>query len=142
MLDTQHFPHILPNSNGMRSPVLFTFLASAAVLIAVVHRLAFQFYLYWEYAWFDIPMHFLGGVVISLLFLVLLLASPSFNRWRSISFGLLFVFVIGILWELFEIVAGISPFEPGFVTDTIIDLCMDLAGGVVGFVVGKRVSEL
>lgn len=81
--------------------------------------------------WFDIPMHFLGGLWLSLIAL-------WFLNLRDISIKSIFkiiiiVFVVGILWEVFEVTVKDSitknPFD---LYDTISDLSFDIAGGFSG----------
>jgi hypothetical protein len=88
--------------------------------------------MYW---WFDIIMHFLGGYWIGLsalwfIFLSGYLGSITANiSKKSIIFISLFsVLIIGLSWEIFEIVAGV-PVTGNYALDTSIDLVMDLIGG-------------
>lgn len=114
-------------------------LFSVLVTIALVHTVALEFFLYWKYLWLDIPMHVLGGVACSLFFSVLpffgIRVHERYNRvWGYFAFTL----CIGVMWELFEVVAGISRGEPGFVLDTITDLSMDTVGAFIGFILVKK----
>ncbi len=126
----------------MRAPVLFALLGSTAVAVALVHYLALTYFLYWQYVWLDIFMHFFGGATIGMLFLAILAFLPRFQSWNTFARALLFVLIVGIVWECFEIGAGISIHEPGFIADTAIDLVMDLIGGAVGYYIGTRVAVL
>ena len=90
--------------------------------------------LYWYYTiwYFDMPMHFLGGLWLGLFFIyVFSRKEPSFDlNFKLILTILLAVLFIGVLWELFEIYVnndiGQIPFN---LLDTISDLFCDLAGG-------------
>mgnify|MGYP000438521745 CR=1 FL=1 len=115
-------------------------LAFFAVLTAVLHYFALVNFLYWNVDWFDILMHFLGGVTMALLALFVFFTSDyisNFAKLRSDKLVVLFVVlsftaVIGLGWELWEIFYGMSSIlEDRF--DTILDLIMDMLGALVVF---------
>jgi hypothetical protein len=124
-------------------PILLTFFFTTFITLALVHIYAMELSLYWKFAWFDISMHLLGGVVVALGQAILpFIRIRFFTPPLRVHTTLLFVFCVGIAWELFEIGAGISIHEPGFVTDTILDLIMDLAGGFIGYVVVRSIKKI
>lgn len=107
---------------------------STIVTIAIVHIVSIEFFLYWKYLWLDIPMHILGGVACAFAFSIL----PFFHLHISSVYStrryyILFAFIVGFLWEVFEYSAGISVGEPGFVIDTCTDLVMDVFGAYLGY---------
>ena len=111
------------------------------VLLAVIHYLAINLSLYWIYPWLDIPIHFLGGAVVALG-----TQSSLFKRifkTSDISFikTLLIVLFVGTVWEVFEWRVGIVD-SIKYAFDTGLDICMDLLGGVIGFVTAKALSHL
>ncbi len=119
------------------------FLLSALSLLALVHITALEFFLYWKYMWLDIPMHILGGVCIALAISTL----PFFRIRMPAHFETLSVYVsiallIGVLWEIFEVAAGIPVTEEGFILDLVLDLCMDVIGAVVGYGIVKSIQKL
>lgn len=111
-------------------------LCGVIIGIALANQLALKFYWYSAIWWFDMPMHFAGGVFGGLLGLWLAgyffsaqFADLSFIR--GLAFLMLFVFVAGGAWEVFEFVVDANITQNGFnVLDTLSDLCFDLAGGV------------
>ena len=111
-----------------------TYLGIAAVLgagMAVTQHYALLHYWYWSYPWLDLVMHFSGGVVITLIAVAYVGAGLR---------AFLIMITIGILWEVYEFVIGISVAELNFVTDSLVDLGMDVVGGL--FVCGMmRVWE-
>lgn len=117
---------------------LLTFFLSTATTFVLVHIVATKFFLYWKYLWFDIPMHFLGGIVCALGIAILPFFNIRYIEKRS-SFFLYIVLVlaIGVSWELYEYNAGLYHLESNLVPDTILDLCMDVLGGVVGYGIVK-----
>jgi hypothetical protein len=118
----------------------FTVIFILAFLIAVLHFIATEFYIYWHYWWFDILMHFLGGLLISLIFLWIAYLSGYVGRTqrkKSHTFILALgsSLIIGLGWELFEYMTGLTfvlSFED-YRLDTLLDLCMDIAGGLAGY---------
>lgn len=115
---------------------LYTEILGVSFLIAVLHSVALNLFLYWTTSWFDILMHFLGGFVIGLITFLF------FNRigiWRKIKqkpvkiiLLLLCVLFVGLTWELWEIFAGMTDVLED-VVDTIVDVIMDAIGGVAAY---------
>lgn len=121
--------------------ILLTFFFTSLVALGVIHVLAIEFYLYWEYLWLDIPMHLLGGITTVLGLSILPLFKIRFFEERNTLRNTLFVVLcIGILWEVFEYVVGFSVYEPGFVVDTVLDIIMDLIGGALGYGIVQSVQ--
>ncbi len=118
-----------------RKKLLFIlFLLSA--LIAVLHLSALEYTLYFIYPWFDILLHFLGGVLIALIFLPLYIFLNKKNKkFRSKMFLILlsvsFAGIIGVFWEIFEFCAGIVPTQ-NYALDMSLDIFMDIIGGILG----------
>ena len=102
--------------------------------IFAINFIAMKFYLYYSIWWFDMPMHFLGGVFLSFL------ALWFYRKWHilensfsSFLFTLLFVAIIGSSWELFEFgMADLFHFNIQPFFDTMSDLSLDLVGGIFG----------
>lgn len=118
------------------------FTLAAASVLAAVHVLSLEFFLYWRYLWLDIPMHILGGAVVALAFFVPYdFGAPLPKRWLSPLPVLLFVLLVALFWEAYEILIGI-PFGPDHTVDTISDLGAGLLGGALGFLVARRLYFL
>lgn len=110
--------------------------------MAVTHYLAIELFLYWRYPWFDIPMHFIGGCVVALGYLSLRDFIPKLSsRWFVFLPTVIFVLVIALLWEIFELAAGIT-MQEGYLVDTVADVILGLFGGVTAYFVGSRVKEI
>ena len=124
----------------LKIPTIF-FLITLSVL-AVIHYIALQFFLYWKFWWFDIIMHGLGGAAIALgIYTLYDLRFGLPERLRNLIPILLFTMVIALLWEIFEIYIGI-PIEDNYEVDTIVDLLMALVGATIGFFVGQAINKL
>ncbi len=117
------------------------FFLIAFSLLAVIHVIAIALYLYWHFFWFDILMHLFGGAVIA-LGIYTLVDLRILKRERLTTKRVLFlVFAVAVLWELFELTAGV-PIEPDFVLDTATDLLMGLCGAYIGHKLAVRLHSL
>ena len=117
---------------------LLKFLVYLMLLIFIANSLALKFYWYFSIWYFDMLMHFLGGLWEGLFFIwffsivdfPFLKLSPSVVDFKLIYKTVSFVLLIGILWEFFEFFTnnyiGHDPFN---ILDTISDIFFDLAGG-------------
>ena len=93
------------------------------VFVLITHFfLLFLFNIYVIFPWFDIPMHFIGGVSVSITYFLILQFSQKENYLRINGFfKVLFIFALvsltAVFWELFE-------FSAEFI------LGLDLQGGL------------
>lgn len=84
------------------------FLVLLLALIAGLNFFAFKFSWYFYHWWFDLLMHFLGGLFIGLtvwwLFqlVVKYYSSRPLSRWLIFGLQLGMVLLLGLMWELFE----------------------------------------
>ncbi|HYD93156.1 MAG TPA: hypothetical protein VEB18_01710 [Candidatus Paceibacterota bacterium] len=113
----------------MRFPWLIAALLFAALLSLLQHW-ALADFLYWRYVWFDVPMHYLGGVALGSFLIAL---SPQF-RPRVYLLGII-ILIIG--WEVFEYIFGL-PREHNYVLDTSIDLLMGTLGALTTYIIARR----
>lgn len=115
----------------MIQPIVLIFLAISA-FFAFVHFVAVETSLYWYYWWFDIVMHFWGGLLIAL-------GVVSLSTFRRITFKPTFVSVTLValvfvtVWELFEWKSGL--YVLGF---DLFDTSLDMFLGVSGAIIGQR----
>lgn len=117
---------------------IFLLLLLSVVTLAFVHISALQFYLYWQYVWLDVPVHFLGGAVVTFLFFSLVDLGVRLPTWcQKVVPVLIMVFLVGVAWELYELLIGIV-MRDNYVFDTTLDLVMDVCGGYVGFIISRR----
>ena len=126
-----------------RMSILVILFLSTISTLAIIHFVALEFYLYWMYFWFDMLMHFLGGI--SVAFGVSTL--PFFNinipqRFNNLGTYILVVLIVGILWEVFELANGISIVgDDNFVLDTFTDLLFGIIGGTFGYYIVTRIKN-
>ena len=124
----------------LKLPTIF-FLISGSIL-AVVHYISLELFLYWHYRWLDIPMHALGGAVVALFIFTVKDLRPKYPARLLYPIPvLLLLFLVAMAWEVYEIGIGI-PIEDDYEIDTITDLIMGMLGGIIGYIVGYSVSSL
>lgn len=122
------------------------------IFIFSVHFLALVNFWYWEFWWFDIPMHFLGGFWVALTAVALISnfqfpISKEFINQKFLSFVIVIlslVALIGVFLEFSEFIYDIIFSSKGYfgimqvgVGDTIGDLFFDLLGGLVFSILAK-----
>lgn len=122
-------------------PTVYAFIIAAGAL-ALFHSFFLQFYLYWTYLWLDIFMHLLGGIVVALGLLACARSVASAPYWQSLRTTLGIVFVVGVGWELFELLIGATFLESMPVVDTVSDLVFDIAGGVIGHTFARMIRSV
>lgn len=126
----------------LKQPI-FVFLFWLLFAIAALHHLAIFFYLYWTVWWFDMVMHFLGGMGMATSLLWLVFWSGLIGKYQTLPLrkaffvALLASLFIGILWEVFEVYGGIIIW-PDERPDSISDLILDMLGGVAAFLNSLR----
>jgi hypothetical protein len=119
------------------------FRPSVIIMLVVValHWAASLEGLYWSLRWFDIPMHFLGGLW-TLLFLLWVVSTQYASRYKKyITFQNVFLFVlaVGVLWELHELALRFTSFDDsGYWYDTGHDIIMDMLGAAFGVLVYRK----
>jgi hypothetical protein len=127
-----------------KSRLLFISFA-LVVILGGFHIVASTFYLYWTVWWFDNVMHFLGGLSIGLLslwgaYMSGFLGREARGRFRILLTVVISVLVVGLGWEIFEYLFGISNPTLGetYMKDTIYDLSFDLIGAILVGLWGSR----
>jgi len=125
-------------------PVLFVLIW----IIALVHIVAEYNYWYWVYRWFDIPVHFMGGVWLGLAGLWVWYTTSGFRKksWykkiSAVKVSLLTGLLVGVVWELYEfgvwqLIEGDLPVN--YYADTLLDIVMDVFGAFFGYLVYRFV---
>lgn len=112
-----------------------TILFVLSFLIVILHMEGMRREWYFFYPWYDIPMHFLGGLVVAFLIYFIILTSGKrssvlSNRLKLGVYIIVGTLVIGIGWELFEYFFNIT-FDAGQTGDTMLDIVMDIVGALV-----------
>ena len=110
----------------------------AMILLALLHFLALHFYFYWQLWWFDIVMHFLGGIVVGLGAMWALMGysryrGSVFTARQTLVFVLATTLLVAFSWEIYEFQFGL--FDP---TDYGLDSSLDIVMGTLGAIVARR----
>jgi hypothetical protein len=109
---------------------LFKNLAFLIFLIFFADFIAHKLYWYSSVWYFDMLMHFFGGLWLGLFLIWFFYAdfSPTLRKFLKIIIGVL---LIGILWEVFEILVNQVAAQNSLnFLDIVSDLFFDLAGGI------------
>ncbi len=107
----------------------FVRLAGLIFFIAAANFIANKFHWYSAIWYFDIFMHFLGGLWLGGLFLWLLW--PVQLSTKTVAKVLAGVVLVGIGWEIFELMFVNYVAQNSFdVVDTTMDLVLDILGGL------------
>lgn len=96
--------------------------------------------LYWIYRWLDLPMHFIGGALISWW------AYIVFAWWRNDYnipwiYALIFSFGLGFIWEIMEFYFKVAQLVPDYYLDTVKDILMDMIGGLVVYTLWDKLAN-
>ncbi len=80
-------------------------------LMGLLDQLAYRYYWYWRFPWFDGIMHFLGGAAISIFVLFICFQSEKLlaQNWtitRTLAVSVATSLIISLGWELFESAIG------------------------------------
>ena len=108
------------------------------VLVLIVHFFLLFFNVYEIFPWFDMPIHFLGGMVVSVTYFLTLkyLQGENYLMLNNIA-RVIFVFALvsltAVFWELFEFsltyLTGLG--LQGNLDDTMLDLFLGMLGGLL-----------
>ncbi|MDO8510337.1 MAG: hypothetical protein Q7S15_01805 [bacterium] len=120
-----------------------TLSVSLLCLLFLTHYVAIKLYFYWSFWWFDILMHILSAMAVSLTaFFYLQGSNRVFSIRQLFSRTIFAVLAISVLWEIYEFFAGVtfSTMEMYYL-DTAIDLVMDIVGGFIGMAIAYGASR-
>lgn len=118
---------------------LLALLAYSIVFLAVVNFIAIRGDMYYLFWYFDMPMHFLGGLSAMYLICYVFYTKVQLYTKLPIFYLLLGVLVIGLGWEVFEyIFLNLYAGQPFSFSDSLSDIFFDLAGGSLGILYISR----
>lgn len=111
------------------------FIRTAAVVFGtfILNSIGVWLSLYSILWWYDIPMHFLGGLFTNLLIISIFLRFKKTNNISVINLvimSLIITLLIGLLWEGYEIFWDVFAGKKHIFIDSLSDIFFDLAGGV------------
>ncbi len=115
---------------------LLNILSSVLLVASAAQFAGIYLHLYTRVIWFDHIAHFLGGVFAALLVLWVLFFSGYLRFTLPSSRLALFVvmvggaLIIGVGWEVFENLLGLTWSPKGYWLDTELDLLFDAVGAL------------
>jgi VanZ family protein len=109
-------------------------LGLAFLLLLVLNEPAVFLHLYNLIWWFDMPMHFLGGLSVFYLSAVIWLPALKYVSYKRFLYeSVITAVLIGVLWEALELFLFTHLGTPTFfLTDSISDVIFDFAGALFG----------
>lgn len=109
-------------------------LAISFVILAIFNEIAVFLHWYSIIWWFDMPMHFLGGISVFYLSAIVWLPARKWVPDRRFLFEcVITALLIGVLWESLELYLYLNYGDPNFVLiDSFSDLIFDFAGALLG----------
>ncbi len=117
---------------------ILSILATLIIFVAIINFIAMKAMWYYIFWYFDMPMHFLGGVVVMLLVGYIFYRAISRYSMLPVSAIMLAVLIIGVGWEVFEyLVNNVYAGQVWNKLDTVSDICFDMAGGIMGLFIIK-----
>lgn len=111
--------------------VAYRFLFLSLLVVGVVGYLDHQarlLFWYWEYPWFDVLMHLMGGIAVTAF--MMWAAERFLPTYAPYLVAIPALIAVGVSWEVFEWFAK-APSEVDYVLDTVTDLVMDGVGGAL-----------
>lgn len=113
---------------------IFKRAALSTVGTALFNSIGIWLGLYTIMWWYDMPLHFFGGVFTGLLVIWILLHYGSFAFYSTVKTVFLIlslVLIFGFAWELYEFFIKTVIYGQKFIfTDSLSDVFFDLAGGL------------
>lgn len=87
-------------------------------------------------------MHFISGVCVGMATVLVIqyFSHEEIGFKELIKIGIISSFVVGILWEFFELYFEATTLADGVIyyRDTSSDLILDVCGGILGVIYGHR----
>ena len=121
----------------------FILLISIGMLLVVLEVIGVVYYLYWQTFWYDIPMHLLAGLFVSLSIfpfaLYVMDTRPPFSRKSLLLWVFCLTLFIGVSWEIFELAEKLTSLSDKiYFFDTGKDLVDDILGSLSGlYIIGR-----
>jgi glycopeptide antibiotics resistance protein len=110
-----------------------------SITVSVLHIAALSQEYYWTLWWYDVMMHFLGGMVIASIYVWLSKSFPKLNLGVSFWKMTLFIILVGFVWEAWEVFTGMTGFrEINYVSDTTYDFINDILGTLAVFFIHRE----
>lgn len=103
--------------------------------LAGLNVLAFRYFWYWQFEWFDLFMHCVGGITIAFFINGLIYQSPKSSK-QVLFWSLTSVLLIGVIWEVFEFTL-----DRYALWDTASDLFIAGVGAILGSLIFTNLNK-
>lgn len=112
-------------------------------IVGALNAISYKLYLFWTVIWFDMVMHFLGGLFVALFFFaVFSLLGTKMRYVEKLVLGLTFTLLVGLVWEYYELIIGVTNLtDIEYWPNTGMDIVMDVAGGLAGIFAVKYIEK-
>jgi len=124
----------------MQQNKIFYTMFGVLSVTGILNIIGTKLYLYWTVIWFDMIMHFLGGLFVALFFFsVFSFLKSKLPYMEKLVLGLIFSILVGLVWEYYELIIEVTDLrEIGYWPDTGMDIVMDTLGALVGVLYAQR----
>lgn len=112
-------------------------------VVGALNLVGVKLYLYWTVIWFDMIMHFLGGLFVALFFFsILSLLKSRLEYTEKLVLGVIFTILVGLVWEYYELIIQVASLDDAaYWGDTGMDIVMDTLGALVGVLFVHRLEK-
>jgi hypothetical protein len=114
----------------MKRLTFLLIICALSALVLILHLTALKYFLYWQIKWFDILVHFLGGLTVGALMVVPIVFTRT-KDFLIVIVAVLGALIVSLLWEIFEYKIGLSRLSHKFLSDTLKDIFSGVIGGFV-----------
>lgn len=124
----------------MRNKIFLSVSFLLSVIIVILNIYAGKYFWYWRFWWFDLVMHFTGGVTVALMlsyFSQVFGLKEKIKTFSLILFSTLFIITI---WEIMEFFIDANLFGKNYFFDTITDIFIALVGAIIVSVFSGKIG--
>lgn len=127
----------------MHQNKIFRAMFATLFVVGALNLVGVKLYLYWTVIWFDMIMHFLGGLFVALFFFsILSLLKSRLEYTEKLVLGVIFTILVGLVWEYYELIIQVASLDDAaYWGDTGMDIVMDTLGALVGVLFVHRLEK-
>ncbi|MBU3969115.1 hypothetical protein KJ991_02815 [Patescibacteria group bacterium] len=125
---------------GMKNKIFLLILFLLSTTIAILNIYAGRYFWYWRFWWFDLAMHFMGGIAVALVLLYFYGVFNLKEKIKLISLILFSTFTIAVSWEIMEFLIDANLFGKNYFFDTLTDIFIGLIGALIVFFMSNKIG--
>ncbi len=117
----------------------FYFSLVVLIILITLHAVGSYYSWYWVYSWFDVVVHIVSGLWVSLVMLWLASVLGQINslkeyKVKSFLIAFLSAVLFGVVWEIFENISQTTfTNASGYSLNTAMDILNDGLGGILAY---------